>query len=551
MVRKSQNTPTPSKTTRKISQFSIKINPQDNMVVALENLKKGEVINIEEQQITLVEDIQQKHKFTQESLKKGDMLIMYGVKVGIAIQEIPKGAALTTKNMDNTFNNDISFDKVGKTPVQSPSKKERYFMGYPRKDGSAGTQNIWLFFPLVFCENRNIELLKTIFEREFYPDELSEHQHFLRTLIQGKTETVQVPETINPFPNVEVRFITHNAGCGGTRADSTMLGKLLAGYINNPNVAGASVLSLGCQNLQVELFLKQLKIINKNFDKPTLVFDQQQEGNSESLIQKIIKESLVEIKKANEVHRKKTPLSKLTIGLECGGSDGFSGISANPTLGVTMDKLISSGGSAILSEFPELRGVEQELVDRCVDVTKAKKFIDLMQSYESKVIASGTDFSTNPSPGNIKDGLITDAMKSAGAAKKGGSSPIVDVLDYGEYLNNQGLNLLCTPGNDVESTTAMAGSGANLIIFTTGLGTPTGNPIAPVIKVSSNTSVYHKMNDIIDFNTGSIIQGDQSLEELSDDLLDYIIKVASGERVTKASQNRQFDFLPWKRDISL
>ena len=216
-----------------------------------------------------------------------------------------------------------------------------------------------------------------------------------------------------------------------------------------------------------------------------------------------------------------------------------------------MDKLISSGGSAILSEFPELRGVEQELVDRCVDVTKAKKFINLMQSYESKVIASGTDFSTNPSPGNIKDGLITDAMKSAGAAKKGGSSPIVDVLDYGEYLNNQGLNLLCTPGNDVESTTAMAGSGANLIIFTTGLGTPTGNPIAPVIKVSSNTSVYHKMKDIIDFNTGSIIQGDQSLEELSNDLLDYIIKVASGERVTKASQNRQFDFLPWKRDISL
>ena len=530
---------------------AIKINSQDNMIVALENLKKGEVIEIEKEQITLVEDIQQKHKFTQNPMKKGGRLVMYGVKVGIANQEIPKGAALTTNNMNNAFNNDISFDNVGKIVSQNQNKTEKYFMGYSRKDGTVGTQNIWLFFPLVFCENKNVELLKTIFEREFYPDKLSEHQDFLRALIHGKTETVQVPETINPFPNVEVRFITHNAGCGGTRADATMLGKLLAGYINNPNVAGASVLSLGCQNLQVELFLEQLKIINKNFDKPLLVFDQQQEGNSESLIQKIIKESLVEIKKANEIHRKKTPLSKLTIGLECGGSDGFSGISANPTLGVTMDKLISSGGSAILSEFPELRGVEQELVDRCVDVTKAKKFINLMQSYESKVIASGTDFSTNPSPGNIKDGLITDAMKSAGAAKKGGSSPIVDVLDYGEYLNNQGLNLLCTPGNDVESTTAMAGSGANLIIFTTGLGTPTGNPIAPVIKVSSNTSVYHKMKDIIDFNTGSIIQGDQSLEELSDDLLDYIIKVASGERVTKASQNRQFDFLPWKRDISL
>lgn len=530
---------------------AIKINPQDNMIVALEDLRKGETIKVEEQQIVLKEDIQQKHKFTQESLKKGDPLIMYGVKVGVANQEVPNGAALTTKNMDNAFNEDISFENAGKIQNQNPFKNERFFMGYPRKDGTAGTQNIWLFFPLVFCENRNIELLKTVFEREFYPDKLFEHQNFLRNLVKEESESIQVPAAVNPYPNVEVRFITHNGGCGGTRTDSAMLGKLLAGYVNNPNVAGASVLSLGCQNLQVDLFLDQLKAINKNFDKPLLVFDQQEVGNGESLIQKIIKDSLVEIKKANEIKRKKIPLSKLTIGLECGGSDGFSGISANPTLGVTMDKLVKLGGSAILSEFPELRGVEQELVDRCIDKAKAKKFITLMESYESKVIEAGTDFSTNPSPGNIKDGLITDAMKSAGAAKKGGSSPIVDVLDYGEYFKSQGLNLLCTPGNDVESTTAMAGSGANLIIFTTGLGTPTGNPITPVIKVSSNTAVYKKMKDIIDFNTGSIIEGSQSLEDLSEDMLEFIIKVASGESITKASQNRQFDFLPWKRDISL
>ncbi len=530
---------------------AIKINQQDNIIVALENLKKGETIKVEEEHITLVEDIQQKHKFTQKSVKKDDPLLMYGVKVGIANQEIPQGAALTTQNMNNAFNDDISFDMAGKNPTQSPSLKEKYFMGYPQKDGSAGTQNIWLFFPLVFCENRNIELLKTVFEREFYPDKLSEHQYYLRTLVQGKTATVQDALVVNPFPNVEVRFITHHSGCGGTRADSTMLGKLLAGYVNNPNVAGASVLSLGCQNLQVDLFLDQLKTMNKNFDKPLLVFDQQKIGNGENLIQKIIKDSLVEIKKVNDIQREKIPVSKLTIGLECGGSDGFSGISANPTLGGAVDKLVALGGSALLSEFPELRGVEQELVDRCVDHAKAEKFIELMSSYENKVIASGTDFSTNPSPGNIKDGLITDAMKSAGAAKKGGSSPIVDVLDYGEFFSNSGLNLLCTPGNDVESTTAMAGSGANLIVFTTGLGTPTGNPVAPVIKVSSNTAIYYKMKDIIDFDTGGIIQGTQSLEELSDDLLEFIIKVASGKTDTKASVNRQFDFLPWKRDISL
>ena len=250
---------------------AIKINPQDNMIVALENLRKGETIKVKEQQITLKEDIQQKHKFTQESLKKGDPLIMYGVKVGVANQEVPNGAALTTKNMDNAFNEDISFENAGKIQNQNPFKNERFFMGYPRKDGTAGTQNIWLFFPLVFCENRNVELLKTVFEREFYPDKLFEHQNFLRNLVQEETESIQVPAAVNPYPNVEVRFITHNGGCGGTRTDSTMLGKLLAGYVNNPNVAGASILSLGCQNLQVELFLDQLKVINKNFDKPLLV----------------------------------------------------------------------------------------------------------------------------------------------------------------------------------------------------------------------------------------------------------------------------------------
>ncbi len=529
----------------------IKIHPEDNLVVALENLKKGEIIDLEQAQISLREDIQQKHKFALQEIKKGDSLLMYGVKVGVANQNISKGSAVSTENMDNAFNDNIVFKNTGKsTPLRKP-KTKKHFMGYPRKDGSVGTQNIWLFFPLVFCENRNIELLKTVFEREFYPDQLSEHQHFLRSLMQGEQEVMDTYQPVNPFPNVEVRFITHHSGCGGTRADSTLLGKLLAGYVNNPNVAGATVLSLGCQNLQVDVFLNELHKINKDFEKPLLIFDQQKVGNGENLIQNIIKDSLIEIQKANQIQREKTPLSKLTIGLECGGSDGFSGISANPTLGASIDQLVSHGGSALLSEFPELRGVEQELVDRCVDVDTAKKFISLMKAYENKVIASGTDFSTNPSPGNIKDGLITDAMKSAGAAKKGGSSAIVDVLDYGEYIKTPGLNLLCTPGNDVESTTAMAGSGANLIIFTTGLGTPTGNPVAPVIKVSSNTTVFNKMKDIIDFNTGSIIEGTQSLEELSDEMLNFIIKVASGEITTKALINRQFDFLPWKRDISL
>ena len=236
--------------------------------------------------------------------------------------------------------------------------------------------------------------------------------------------------------------------------------------------------------------------------------------------------------------------------MECGGSDGFSGISANPTLGYVSDLIVALGGATVLSEFPELNGVEQELINRCTTNEKAKKFSDIMSAYNAKADALGAGFYANPSPGNIKDGLITDAIKSAGAAKKGGTSPVTDVLDYTEQVVKPGLNLLCTPGNDVESTTGLAGSGCNIILFTTGLGTPTGNPITPVIKVSSNNKLFNNMPDIIDFNTGEIIEGTKSIKVLGEEMLDFVIEVASG-KLTKAKQLRQDDFIPWKRGMSL
>ena len=295
----------------------IKIHPSDNLVVAMDNLKKGEKVIVENDEITLLYSVKQKHKFAQSDLNRNDPLIMYGVKVGVANQKVLKGEPLTTNNMDNDFSDDISFENVGKIKRAKNHSTNHFFMGYPRKDGRVGTQNVWLFFPLVFCENRNIELLKTIFEREFYPDKLHEHQQFLRGLVQNEDIRTDRSDVKNPFPNVEIRFITHNGGCGGTRSDSKMLARLLSGYANNPNVAGVSVLSLGCQNLQVELFLDELKSINPSFDKPLLIFDQQKVGKGDELIKKIIKDSIEEIKKVNEIKIEKCPLSKLTIGLEC------------------------------------------------------------------------------------------------------------------------------------------------------------------------------------------------------------------------------------------
>jgi altronate hydrolase len=303
--------------------------------------------------------------------------------------------------------------------------------------------------------------------------------------------------------------------------------------------------------LQIDIFKNALQAINPELNKPVLIYEQQQMGTVDQLLNQVISDSFLAIKKANEIKRKPAPLSKLKIGLECGGSDGFSGISANPTLGHVSDLVVALDGTVVLSEFPELCGVEQELVNRCTHDDLVTKFLGLMSDFEQSAIDAGSGFDMNPSPGNIKDGLITDAMKSAGAAKKGGNSPVADVLDYCEYATQKGLNLLCTPGNDVESTTGMAASGTNLILFTTGLGTPTGNPIVPVIKVSSNSDLAKNMSDIIDVDTGPVIQGVLNIEEMGEKLLDYILQVASGQIETKATKLDQNDFIPWKRGVSL
>ncbi len=532
----------------------LKISKTDNVAVALSDLQLNEAIVFENETITIKSFVKAKHKIALTDLPKGESITMYGVLIGRAKEFIKKGEVLTIQNVKHE-----SSPVTHKTEsfFWSPPPMEKWknatFLGYHRTDGQVGTENVWLFFPLVFCENHNIELLKDIFEKELLNNKENSYRLFLRNLISNSEEQIKEEsfQTKNILKNIQVRFLTHQAGCGSTRQDAEALANLLAGYVHNPNVAGVSVLSLGCQNLQVELFQKALNKINPNLEKPILIFEHQKIGSTDEMLKQIIEKSYQAILNANKMERQPAPLSKLTIGLECGGSDGFSGISANPLLGVVSDIVVALGGKVILSEFPELCGVEQEIVNRCISDENAEKFLKLMKNYEKSVVAAGSGFDMNPSPGNIKDGLITDAMKSAGAAKKGGTSPVVSVLDYGEYATENGLTLLCTPGNDVESTTAMAGSGANLILFTTGLGTPTGNPVVPVIKVASNSELAQKMADIIDFDAGKIIKGTKSMQEMADELLNEIIEIASGKKQTKAQLKNQNDFIHWRRSVSL
>ena len=534
----------------------LRINPSDNVAVALDKLNKGYEVQLDNTTFELFDDIALKHKFACKDFKPKDEVYMYGVLVGEAIKHIPRGGLLTTENIKHKIQ-----EVHGKTaswewtPPDKTKWHNQTFKGYHRADGQVGTDNIWLFFPLVFCENRNIETLKAIFEKEFNPPEKEPLQELLSQLVSGKNSEVlnkkNIPPKSSQFENIKVRFLNHQGGCGGTRQDAQSLARLLAGYVKNPNVAGATVLSLGCQHLEIDIFKDALSSSQLKSEKPVLIYNQQTEGTVDAFLSKIIKNSFQEIKKANAIKRSPAPLSKLTIGLECGGSDGFSGITANPTLGQVSDIISGIGGKTILAEFPELAGVEQELVNRCTTEVLGSKFLGLMKAYEKRAAEVDSGFYMNPSPGNIKDGLITDAMKSAGAAKKSGNAPITDVLDYTEYTKEDGVSLLCTPGNDVESTTALAGSGANIILFTTGLGTPTGNPITPVIKVSTNSILKDKMDDIIDFDCGTIITEKRSLEEVGDDLLGLIIDVASGEKKTKAVQLKQHDFIPWKQGVSL
>lgn len=547
-----------------MKQQVLRIHPKDNVLVALTDLSAGDTINFQGEAYLLIDQINAKHKFYMNDMNTGDEVFMYGTLVGKVQYPVKAGSLMTTDNLKHAAA-PYEYRPYHYTwEAPDVSKFEgRTFNGYHRSDGKVGTANYWLFIPTVFCENRNLDVIREAMHNELGYAVTAKYKAYTHQLVEAfkngvDISTLDAPISFEgtrkerPFKNIDgIKFLNHQGGCGGIRQDAAVLSKLLAAYADHPNVAGVTVLSLGCQNLQVQDFMTDLKQRNPNFDKPLFVFEQQQSQNEENLIAEAIKKTFEGLVEANKIERKPAPLSKLNIGVKCGGSDGFSGISANPAVGYTSDLLVALGATVLLAEFPELCGAEQNLIDRTKDEAAARKFIHLMGAYNQAAENVGSGFYMNPSPGNIKDGLITDAIKSNGAAKKGGTSPVEDVLDYTEPSTKHGLNLVCTPGNDVEATTGKAASGATLILFTTGLGTPTGNPVCPVIKVATNNALTKRMGDIIDINTGPVIEGEKTIEEMGEDILEYCIKAASGEVIPKSVLLNQDDFIPWKRGVSL
>ena len=392
----------------------LQISPNDNLLVALQDLDTGTDINWNGSSFKLTEDIPAKHKFAPVELESGEQVRLYGVLVGETTQKISQGERIRQSNVVHQAEDYRSSEVLFSWEAPCISNWEnRTFNGYVRTDGSVGTANYWLVVPMVFCENGNIETLKTSMLRALGLSKRNQYEVFSQLLAdaysRGDTPgTVSFPGGINHnktspvFPNVDgIKFLTHGLGCGETRGISEELCALLAGYACNPNVSGISVLSLGCQHAQVSIMEDEIAKRCPNFDKPFLVFEQQKYSSEQEMMEQAIRQTYAGLSKINELKRTPAPLSKLCLGMECGASDGFSGISANPAMGHAADLLTAIGGRVILSEFPELCGVEQEIVNRCANPDIGNRFIEIMRNYELRVKEAGSGFHMNPEPASF------------------------------------------------------------------------------------------------------------------------------------------------------
>lgn len=474
----------------------IRIHPSDNVAVALSPLSKGGSYSFEAGNekaiITALEDIERGHKIALCDINKGEEIIKYGNTIAIAKKAIRKGEWIHTHNAGTGLSEDDSFVYDHHEYILPISNKPKFFNGFRRTDGSVGIRNeIWII-PTVGCVNCIAEQLVSM----------------NTDLIKGSIDGLYA--------------YTHPFGCSQLGDDHANTRKILADLVHHPNAGGVLVLGLGCENLTMDQFKKELG--NIDTDRVKFMICQNEEDELETGSKLLLE--LAE--NAAKSVREAVPARELVIGMKCGGSDGLSGITANPTVGSFSDKLISMGGTTILTEVPEMFGAEQILFNRCKDKETFDRAAKMVDDFKEYFTSHGQVVYENPSPGNKAGGITTLEDKSCGCVQKGGSAQITDVLAYGERVHSNGLNLLSGPGNDLVSTTALTAAGAHLILFTTGRGTPFGAP-APTVKISTNSALFTKKHEWIDFNAGTVAEG-ESLDSASERLLDYVLDVASGKQ---------------------
>lgn len=471
----------------------IKIHPADNVAVALKALPAGTVF----EGIVALQDIPQGHKMALRAMEPGQQVMKYGFSIGHATASVMPGEWVHTHNMKTNLSREEAYTYNPKIQFPEPKTPDT-FMGYRRNDGSVGIRNeIWII-PTVGCVNDIAKVLA------------AQNQDLVKGSVDG----------LYCFP--------HPFGCSQTGADHAQTRKLLTSLAKHPNAGGVLVLGLGCENLTREQFTEELG----QFDKDRIRFLVCQEVSDEMEAGRAILETIANF--ASQFRREPIPASELVIGMKCGGSDGLSGITANPVVGRFSDMLVAQGGSTVLTEVPEMFGAEGFLMDRCINEEVFQKAADMLNGFKDYFLRHGEVVYENPSPGNKAGGITTLEDKSCGCVQKGGNAPIVDVIGYGDRVTEKGLNMLYGPGNDLVSSTALTAAGAHLVLFTTGRGTPFGAP-APTLKIATNTPLATKKDGWIDFNAGVVADGTETLEAAANHLMELILETACG-KLTKAEE---------------
>ena len=490
----------------------IKIHEFDSVAVAITPLKAGETVTVDNEEITLLNDIPAGHKFALKDIPQKENIIKYAYPIGHAKADIKRGEHIHTHNTKSNLSGVLDYEY---TPnfKEVEKLKPLTFKGYKRPDGKVGIRNELWIIPTVGCVNSIVREIENQVQKY-------------------KTDNIDGIYSYN-----------HPYGCSQLGDDMNMTLKYLSGLIKHPNAAAVLVVGLGCENGNID----ELKKVLGSYDENRVKFLVAQNSDDEIADGVSIIENLA--KYANTFKRETCPASELVIGLKCGGSDGFSGITANPLLGSLSDKIIGMGGSAILTEVPEMFGAETILTNRCRTEIEFNKTVDLINNFKKYFMRYGEKVDENPSPGNKEGGITTLEDKALGCTQKCGTAPVEDVLSYGESVKKKGLSLLQAPGNDLVASNALAVSGAQLILFTTGRGTPFGCPV-PTAKISSNSSLANKKKSWIDFNAGSLLEN-KSTEELTNEFVDYVLKLASGEIKTKAEKLDKHELAIFKDGVTL
>ncbi len=507
-----------------ISDYAIIVNQNDNVAVVKKETYENLVVLLPDQKTAVIikQAVPPGHRFATRAISAGDFVRQYNQPIGTSLG-IEAGDWITHENMSNDVPvvRDLPEDLHTPAPNYFPADEIETFMGFRRPDGRVGTRNFILIVPTSMCASHEALQISM----------MSEFLHYKR----------------EKFLNVDgVVAIPHNKGCGcqdGSNLEIML--RTLSNYADHPNVGGVILMDLGCEKTNLRQVEKYLLKRELEFDKPVAKIGIQEIGGTQAAIERGLEEVKKMLPIVNENVREEFPVSELILGVKCGSSDGFSGLSANPALGNTADILVRSHGTVLITEIPEFCGAEHILANRAKDAATGKAFYRMVDWYKDYASKFGGVLNNNPSPGNIAGGLLNITIKSLGAMSKAGTTRIEGVTEYAETPKNRGLNIMQGPGYDQESTPALVAAGATVIVFTTGNGTTIGNAIAPVIKLASNNRVFEKMNRDIDISAGNIIEGTETIEQVGERLFEHIRHVASGEILAKAEENKHREFQFW------